>query len=213
MSATAPWSRPTRRRSSRVSSTRPACRSSAARAFGSTASTAARSSTPAAAARWSPRSATADGTSSRPPRARPRCSPYMYYHHFTNELQERLRATACSRSPRPSMARARFVTGGSEANEMALRLARQYHEERGDDAVAGASISPAQAYHGATVRRARPHRPARASSRRTSPTWPATCTSRRRRARFDETGEKALDALDRVLEEVGDSIAAFVCEP
>src|SRR4029079_9248756 len=45
-------------------------------------------------------------------------------------------------------ARVRFVTGGSEANEMALRLARGYHAERGESR--WRIISPAHAYHGAT---------------------------------------------------------------
>ena len=46
----------------------------------------------------------------------------------------------------PGMARVRFVSGGSEANETALQLARLYHVERGDTD-RWRAISPAQAYH------------------------------------------------------------------
>jgi len=46
--------------------------------------------------------------------------------------------------------RARFVTGGAEANEMALQLARRYHVDRGESK-RWQVISPAQAYHGPTM--------------------------------------------------------------
>jgi adenosylmethionine-8-amino-7-oxononanoate aminotransferase len=136
---------------------------------------------------------------------------YMYAHHFTNVPQERL-ADRLIEVAAPEMARVRLVSGGSEANETALRLARSYHVERGDSD-RWRVISPAQAYHGSTLgtlalsgRRAlqdpytrylaaHPHLP------------PATW-------RFDPSGQAALDELDRVLEQVGpDTVAAFLCEP
>src|SRR5215210_238149 len=135
---------------------------------------------------------------------------YVYYHHFTNELQERL-AERILEVAAPSMARIRFVSGGSEANEMALRLARQYHEERGDTG-RWRAVSPAQAYHGATVGALgltgrlglqAPYEPYLAGHLHIPP---AT-------ARSDPSGEKALAALDRVLAEAGDSVAAYFCEP
>jgi adenosylmethionine-8-amino-7-oxononanoate aminotransferase len=136
--------------------------------------------------------------------------PYVYYHHFTNDLQERYGERLLEVAA-PSMARARFVTGGSEANEMALRLARQYHEERGDTN-RWRVVSPAQAYHGATVgalgltgRPAlqAPYEPYLVGHLHIPPST----------TRSDPTGERALAALDRVLEEAGDSIAAYFCEP
>jgi adenosylmethionine-8-amino-7-oxononanoate aminotransferase len=135
---------------------------------------------------------------------------YVYYHHFTNELQERYARRVLDVAA-PSMARARLVTGGSEANEMALRLARQYHEERGDTE-RWRVVSPAQAYHGATVgalgltgRLAlqAPYEPYLAGHVHIPPAS----------TRLDPTGEAALAALDRVLEEHGDTVAAFFCEP
>jgi adenosylmethionine-8-amino-7-oxononanoate aminotransferase len=135
---------------------------------------------------------------------------YVYYHHFTNELQERL-AERILEVAAPSMARVRFVSGGSEANEMALRLARQYHEERGDSG-RWRIVSPAQAYHGATVGALgltgrlglqAPYEPYLVGHVHIPPST----------TRHDPSGDKALAALDRVLEEDGDSIAAYFCEP
>jgi adenosylmethionine-8-amino-7-oxononanoate aminotransferase len=136
---------------------------------------------------------------------------YIYYHHFTNEPQERL-ARRVLEVAATGMARARFVTGGSEANEMALRLARGYHVERGEP-TRWRFISPAQAYHGATLgtlaltgRRTlrRPYDAYLADHLHIPPsTW-----------RFDESGEEALAELDRLLDEAGpETVAAFLCEP
>jgi adenosylmethionine-8-amino-7-oxononanoate aminotransferase len=136
---------------------------------------------------------------------------YYYSHHFTNELQERL-AERLLEVAAPEMARVRFVSEGSEANETALQLARLYHVERGETD-RWRVISPAQAYHGSTMgtlalsgRRAlqEPYAPYLASHLHLAPsTWP-----------FDPSGEAALEELDRLIEEAGpETIAAFFCEP
>ena len=135
---------------------------------------------------------------------------YFYNHHFTNEPQERL-ADRLIDVVAPSMARVRFVSGGSEAVETALQLARLYHVERGDTD-RWRVISPAQAYHGSTMgtlalngRRAvrEPYAPYLASHLHIPPsTW-----------RFDPSAAAALSELDRILDEVGPTVAAFVCEP
>ena len=74
---------------------------------------------------------------------------YFYNHHFTSEPAERL-ADRLLAVAAPEMARVRFVSGGSEANETALQLARLYHVERGEPG-RWRVISPAQAYHGSTM--------------------------------------------------------------
>lgn len=136
---------------------------------------------------------------------------YMYAHHFSNEPQERL-AHRMMEVAAPEMARVRFVSGGSEANETALRLARAYHVERGQPD-RWRVISPAQSYHGSTMatlaltgRRALqdPYSPYLATYGHIAPaTW-----------RFDPTGQAALDELDRALEQADPgTVAAFVCEP
>jgi adenosylmethionine-8-amino-7-oxononanoate aminotransferase len=136
---------------------------------------------------------------------------YVYNHHFTNEPQERLAARLIDIAA-PEMARVRFVSGGSEANEMALRLVRQYHVDRGDDA-RWRVISQAQAYHGALMGTLA------LSGRRTlqqpyAEYLPGHLHIPPATWRFDPSGQAALDELDRLIEEAGaDTIAAFFCEP
>jgi adenosylmethionine-8-amino-7-oxononanoate aminotransferase len=136
---------------------------------------------------------------------------YMYNHHFTNEPQERL-ADRLIELAGPEGGRVRQVSGGSEANETALRLARSYHVERGEPD-RWRVISPAQAYHGSTMatlaltgRRALqgPFGPYLSPHLHLPPaTW-----------RFDPTGQAALEELDRLLDEAGpQTVAAFFCEP
>jgi adenosylmethionine-8-amino-7-oxononanoate aminotransferase len=136
---------------------------------------------------------------------------YMYAHHFSNEPQERL-ADRVIEVAAPEMARVRFVSSGSEANETALRLARSYHVERGQSD-RWLVISPAQAYHGSTMgtlalsgRRAlqEPYSRYLAGHRHLPPaTQP-----------FDPSGQGVLDDLDRALKEAGPAnVAAFFCEP
>ena len=136
---------------------------------------------------------------------------YIYNHHFTNEPQERL-AQRLLESCAPEMARVRFVSGGSEANETMLRLLRQYHVDRGEPD-RWRIISPAQAYHGATMGALalsgrqglqHPFEQYLAGHLHLPPAnW-----------RFDPSGEAALAELDRLLAEAGpETVAAFVCEP
>ena len=136
---------------------------------------------------------------------------YLYNHHFTNEPQERLAAELIDLAA-PEMARVRFVSGGSEANETALRLVRQYHVDRGEKQ-RWRIISQAQAYHGALMGalaltgRSSLQRPYSEYLPGHLHIHPATW-------RFDPSGQAALDELDRALEEAGaDTVAAFFCEP
>jgi adenosylmethionine-8-amino-7-oxononanoate aminotransferase len=55
---------------------------------------------------------------------------YAHTGYFTNEPQELLADELIAHAPR-GLTRVFFVTGGSEATEAALKLARQYHVERG----------------------------------------------------------------------------------
>ena len=136
---------------------------------------------------------------------------YMYNHFFTNRPAEQL-ARRLVEVAAPEMGRVRFVTGGSEANETALRIARQYHVDRGQPE-RWRVISPAQAYHGATMgtlaltgRPAlqEPFTPYLARHHHLPPATP----------RFDPTGRAALDALDEILDRVGpETVSAFFCEP
>lgn len=136
---------------------------------------------------------------------------FIYNQQFTSPAQEALARELTALAP-AGFNRVHFVSGGAEAIETAIRLARAYHVERGESQRTRI-VSPAQAYHGPTMVTLgltgrpslqypfdpfivpQPHIP------------PATW-------RFDPTGEEALAALDRVLEEIGPAtVAAFLLEP
>ena len=136
---------------------------------------------------------------------------YLDNNRLTNPWQEALAAELVELAP-SGFSRARFVTGGSEANEAAIRAARMYHVTRGEPQ-RWQIISPAQAYHGPTMQTlALTGRPGLQgafgpylSRHRHIP--PAT-------RRFDPTGKEALDALDEALEQAGpENVSAFFCEP
>ncbi|MDH4112560.1 MAG: aminotransferase class III-fold pyridoxal phosphate-dependent enzyme [Actinomycetota bacterium] len=134
---------------------------------------------------------------------------YYYNHQFTSEPQERLADRLLSLAP--EMARVRFVSGGSEANETALQLARLYHVERGDEdrwrvfsTVRGHTGSTMGALALSGDRSVRePYEPYLATHLHVPPAaW-----------RADATGAEALAAIDRGLEAAGpETIAAFFCE-
>jgi adenosylmethionine-8-amino-7-oxononanoate aminotransferase len=125
---------------------------------------------------------------------------YVYNHHFSNDRQEeyaeRLVSTAA-----PEMARVRLASGGSEANEAAVRLARSYHVERGDERRT-IIVSAAEAYHGATFG-ALGLTGRRSLQEPYADYLPAH--------RHIPAGD--LKALDRLLDEAEEEIAAFFCEP
>src|SRR6266545_7845069 len=144
-------------------------------------------------------------------RAQAKRLAYVHNERLTNPAQERLARELVAVAPE-GFTRVRFVTSGSEANEMALQLARSYHVERGESQ-RWQVISPAQAYHGPTMATLaltgrpglqRPFGPYISDKHLHIPpsTW-----------RFDPTGEAALAALDEVLDESGpENVSAFFCE-
>lgn len=136
---------------------------------------------------------------------------YVHDERLTNPPRERLARELVAVAPE-GFARARFVTSGADANELAIQLARSYHVERGEPE-RWQVISAAQAYHGPTMQTLaltgrpglqRPFEPYLPSHLHVPPSiWP-----------HDPTGEAALDALDGALEEAGPgTVSAFFCEP
>ena len=135
---------------------------------------------------------------------------YVHNERLTNPLQERLAQELVDVAPE-GFTRVRFVTGGSEANELALKLARAYHVERGEPN-RWQVISPAQAYHGPTMETLAltgrpglqgPLGPYLAKHLHIPPST----------RHFDPSGEEALTALDRALEEAGpENVSAFFME-
>jgi adenosylmethionine-8-amino-7-oxononanoate aminotransferase len=136
---------------------------------------------------------------------------YVHNERLTNPAQEQLARELVDVAP-DGFTRVRFVTGGAEANEMAIQIARRYHVDRREPR-RWQVISPAQAYHGPTMATLaltgrpglqRPFQPYMPAHPHIPPsTW-----------RFDPTGQQALDALDRVLETLGpETVSAYFCEP
>ena len=137
---------------------------------------------------------------------------YVHNELLTNPAQERLARDLVEVAPE-GFTRAYFVTGGAEANETALRLARHYHVDRGEPE-RWRVISPAQSYHGPTIGTlaltGRPGLQGPLTPYFTQAFLHIPPTTER----FDPTGESTLEALDRALEEVGpETVSAFYCEP
>jgi len=143
---------------------------------------------------------------------------YAHTSFFTTEAAESLAALLAELSP-PGLGNAYFVSGGSEAVETALKLARQYHVERGQPQ-RYRYIARRQSYHGNTLaalsiggnmaRRAL-YQPTLIESHHVSPCFPF---------RYREAGEtdeqyggRLAAELEAKLQELGpDTVAAFVAE-
>lgn len=147
--------------------------------------------------------------------------PFAHTSFFTNEPSEALAAFLVERAPEGFGAgRVAFCGSGSEAMEIALKLARQYHLERGD-AARSHFISRIGSYHGNTLGalavgghlgRRGPYAPMLMPSSQIE-----ACHVYRNR-RDDETeetyGRRAADALEAEIQRIGpDSVAAFIAEP
>jgi adenosylmethionine-8-amino-7-oxononanoate aminotransferase len=146
---------------------------------------------------------------------------YAHTAFFTSEPAERLAADLLARAPK-SFAKGRvlFLSSGSEANEAALKLARQYHLERGEPK-RGKFIARDSAYHGATlgalsagghkVRRAT-YAPMLIDFGRIPP-----CYAYRGREEGESEegyGLRVADALETEILRLGpDCVAAFIAEP
>ncbi len=75
--------------------------------------------------------------------------PFAHTSFFTSEVAEQLADKLIQDAP-PNMGKVYFVTGGSEANESALKLARQYFVEKGESQ-RKYFIAREQSYHGNTI--------------------------------------------------------------
>jgi adenosylmethionine-8-amino-7-oxononanoate aminotransferase len=135
---------------------------------------------------------------------------YVHNERLTNPAQERLAEELVEVAPE-GFTRVRFVTGGAEANEMALQLARSYHVQRGEPQ-RWQVIAPAQAYHGPTMATlALTGRPG--LQRPFEPYLPRHLHIPPSTRPFDPTGEAGLRSLDAALEEAGpENVSAFFCE-
>jgi len=138
---------------------------------------------------------------------------------FTSEPAERLADHLASHAP-AGLDAVYFVSGGSEAVEAALKLARQYHVERGESQRRHI-VARWQSYHGNTLGalsvggnrwRREPFAPMLIESHHISP-----CFAYRFRG-DDETEEayglRVANELEAKIQELGaDTVAAFIAEP
>ena len=144
--------------------------------------------------------------------------PYAHSGFFTNQPSEDLAAFLVAEAP-GDLNRVYFLSGGSEANETAVKLARQYFVEKGEPQRRH-FIARHQSYHGNTLgalaiggnpgRRAL-YEPIMMPGHYISPCYPY------RHQRADEDlaayGRRAADELEAKLQELGpETVIAFVAE-
>ncbi|MEQ8397553.1 aspartate aminotransferase family protein [Thalassobaculum sp.] len=138
---------------------------------------------------------------------------------FSSEPAEQLAELMVRNAP-GRMARALFVSGGSEATEAAIKLARQYHVERGEPS-RHRIIARRQSYHGNTLGAlsASGNMARRALYQPYLQDWShiAPCYPYRDR-RHDETEEayglRVADELETEILRVGpETVSAFILEP
>lgn len=143
---------------------------------------------------------------------------YSFSAFFTNPVAEQLAERIAARAP-GDLRWAYFVSGGSEAIETALKIARQYHVLRGN-AGKHKVISRWRSYHGATLGALgatgmpwlrRPFEPWLPAWEHIEPCYPYRC-------QFAGCGDACSLAcarqLDETIRRVGpENVAAFVAEP
>jgi adenosylmethionine-8-amino-7-oxononanoate aminotransferase len=146
---------------------------------------------------------------------------YVHSSQFQTEIAEKLAQRILALAPdgmRPE-GRVYFTSGGSEATETALKLARQYWLECGETKRFRV-LSRLQSYHGSTlgalsvsgnVRRREPFAPMLAEWGHIPPCYCYRCPYG---LRYPECNVECADELNRLLERDGsEDVAAFIFEP
>ena len=143
---------------------------------------------------------------------------YLSLSHFSHDAPEELARTLASRAP-GDLSKVFYTNSGSEANEAAFKLAREYSRARGK-ADKSVVVSRWQSYHGATfgalsatgnTLRRRGFEPYLSDWEHISPAYPY-------RWSYDGTPEEQARAAARELETTirqrgPETVAAFVAEP
>ena len=146
---------------------------------------------------------------------------YAHSSQFHTEPAEKLARRLLALAPRGmrDQGRVYFTSGGSEATETALKLARQYWIERGEKKRYRV-ISRSQSYHGASlgalsvsgnVRRREPFAPMLHEWGHIAPCFCYRCPLG---LEYPSCNVDCADELDRLLEREGsEDVAAFIFEP
>lgn len=144
---------------------------------------------------------------------------YVHTSFFTTEAEEALAAELAAHAP-PGLGHAMILSGGSEAVEAALKLARQYALECGRPE-RGRVIARRQSYHGSTLgalavggnmMRREAYAPLLMPATHIAPCYPY------RDRRDDESeeayGRRVADELEAAILKLGsETVLAFVAEP
>jgi adenosylmethionine-8-amino-7-oxononanoate aminotransferase len=149
---------------------------------------------------------------------------YVHSSQFHTAVVEKLAGRLLALAPGGmrrdgNKGRVYFTTGGSEATETALKLARQYWLERGEKK-RWRVLSRWQSYHGSTlgalgvsgnVRRREPFAPMLSDWGHIPPCYCYRCPMN---LEYPECNVDCADELDRMLDRDGaDDVAAFIFEP
>ena len=143
---------------------------------------------------------------------------FVYGATFTNPWQEQLAEALVAMSPETA-ARVYFVSGGSEGNETAIKMARQYHLQRGRPG-RHKVIARWQSFHGSTLATLslsgrpawrEPFLPLLTAGPHIVPPYCYRCPLGHT---YPGCGVACADDLERmIIMEGPDSIAAFIAEP
>src|SRR5580704_3634312 len=145
--------------------------------------------------------------------------PYAHTGFFTTEPAEELADFLSSKAP-ANLGNCYFVSGGSEAIESAMKIARQYFVERGESE-RHHIIARRQSYHGNTLAalaaggnmwRRQQYLPLLIETHHISPCY--EYRGRRADESQEEYGARVADELEQKIEELGpSSVMAFIAEP
>jgi len=145
-------------------------------------------------------------------------TPFAHTSRFTSEVQEALAEKIIQLSPK-GMARVYFLSGGSEATEAALKMARQFHLETGNPHKYKV-VSRWQSYHGNTIGalsmggrsyRRKNYIPFLLDFPHIAPSYCYRCPFHKE---YGKCGIECALELERVIKQEGpENISAFISEP
>lgn len=145
--------------------------------------------------------------------------PFAHTGFFTSEAAEELADLLIAHAP-GDLDRVYLVSGGSEAVEAAIKLARQYHLEKGEPSRARI-IARRQSYHGNTIGalsaggnmwRREPFGPLLVDMSHIAPCY--AYRDQREDESAEEYGRRVADELEaEILARGPETIAAFIAEP
>ncbi|MGH2613677.1 MAG: aspartate aminotransferase family protein [Thermomicrobiales bacterium] len=144
---------------------------------------------------------------------------YAPTHAFTTDAVESCARLIIEEFAPEDFGKVWFVSGGSEAADNAVKMALQYHRERGEGS-RHLVIGRRQSYHGATIAalafggnagRRRPYSAVLPPAEHIAPCHPYRC---RANAACPDCDLSCADELEFTIRQVGaDNVAAFIAEP